>query len=168
MGWSENNTIMVSIVMGIITIIYTSNGGCEFICGWKNDCNYAWFSRCNRCKFRPLSKMDMESVACKLGGPELIVLDNNNLICVTREYNPGNANRTILSKVTLSGDFEKLLTLPSGGNTSYAGMVLKDGILYNSYYVSHEGQTSIYTANRENGVCKSSIYLAKVWADRLN
>ena len=116
----------------------------------------------------PYQKWVWNPLPVKLGGPELIVLDNNNLICVTREDNPGNANRTILAEVTLSGDFEKLLTLPSGGDTSYAGMVLKDGILYISYYSSHEGQTSIYNANRENGVGKTSIYMAKVWVDILN
>jgi HSP20 family molecular chaperone IbpA len=97
----------------------------------------------------------------------LIVLKDNSLVCATREYNPENANRTILAKVSLSGDFEKILTLPSSGDTSYAGMLIKDGILYISYYSSHEGQNSIYTANSEKGNGKSSIYLAKVWADRL-
>ena len=40
----------------------------------------------------------------------------------------------------------EVLELPSGGDTSYAGMVLKDGILWVSYYSSHEGKTSIYLA----------------------
>ena len=116
----------------------------------------------------PYQKWNWSPLPVKLGGPELVVLENNTLVCATREYNPGNAKRTILAQVSFSGDFKKILTLPSGGDTSYAGMVLKDGILYISYYSSHEGQTSIYTANSEKGVGKSSVYLAKVWADRLN
>ncbi len=115
----------------------------------------------------PYKKWDWNPLPVKLGGPELLVLNNDHLICATREYNPGNANRTILAKVSLSGDFKKILTLPSSGDTSYAGMLIKNGILYVSYYSSHEGQTSIYTANSEKGVGKSSIYLAKIWADRL-
>ena len=38
------------------------------------------------------------------------------------------------------------LELPSGGDTSYAGMVLDDGLLWISYYSSHEEKTSIYLA----------------------
>ncbi|MEJ7592590.1 MAG: hypothetical protein WKF77_13640 [Planctomycetaceae bacterium] len=38
------------------------------------------------------------------------------------------------------------LELPSGGDTSYAGMVLHDGLLWVSYYSSHEEKTCIYLA----------------------
>jgi len=34
----------------------------------------------------------------------------------------------------------------SGGDNSYAGMVLYDGLLWLSYYSSHEGKTSVYQA----------------------
>lgn len=115
----------------------------------------------------PYKKWDWNSLPVKLGGPEFVVLEDNSLILATREYNPGNANRTIIAQVSLSGDFKKILTLPSGGDTGYAGMVIKDSILYISYYSSHEGQTSIYIANREKGVGKSCVYLAQVWTDRL-
>jgi hypothetical protein len=40
----------------------------------------------------------------------------------------------------------KLLKLPSGGDTSYPGLVWYDNLLYMSYYSSHEGKTSIYLA----------------------
>ena len=42
--------------------------------------------------------------------------------------------------------YEPVLTLPSGGDTSYAGMVWHDGLLWVSYYSSHEGKTAIYLA----------------------
>jgi hypothetical protein len=102
-----------------------------------------------------------------LGGPELIVLKNGKLICATREYIENDARRTILAEVTLDGGFKRLVTLPSSGDTSYPGMVIKDGILYVTYYSSHEGQTTIYTANREKKIGKTSIYLAKIWVDEL-
>ncbi|MFV1963959.1 MAG: hypothetical protein ACC628_00945 [Pirellulaceae bacterium] len=38
------------------------------------------------------------------------------------------------------------LQLPSGGDTSYAGLVWHDDMLWISYYASHEGKTSIYLA----------------------
>ena len=40
----------------------------------------------------------------------------------------------------------EFLTLPSGGDTSYPGLVWHDGLLWVSYYSSHEGKTSIYLA----------------------
>jgi hypothetical protein len=44
------------------------------------------------------------------------------------------------------GKLSECLKLPSGGDTSYAGLVLHEGLLWVSYYSSHEGKTSIYLA----------------------
>jgi len=41
---------------------------------------------------------------------------------------------------------KEFLEFPSGGDTSYPGMVFYDGILWVSYYSSHEEKTSIYLA----------------------
>jgi hypothetical protein len=40
----------------------------------------------------------------------------------------------------------EVLPLPSGGDTSYAGMAIHDGLLWVSYYASHEDKTQIYLA----------------------
>ena len=48
-----------------------------------------------------------------------------------------------------AGRIQPLLTLPSGGDTSYPGMVWHEGQLWISYYASHEGRTSIYLARVE-------------------
>ena len=40
----------------------------------------------------------------------------------------------------------RLLKLPSGGDTSYPGLAFHDGVLWMSYYASHETKTSIYLA----------------------
>ena len=40
----------------------------------------------------------------------------------------------------------KLLKFPSGGDTSYPGLVWHNDLLYMSYYSTHEGKTSIYLA----------------------
>ncbi len=40
----------------------------------------------------------------------------------------------------------RLLKLPSGGDTSYPGLLWHDSLLYLSYYSSHESKTSIYLA----------------------
>jgi hypothetical protein len=41
---------------------------------------------------------------------------------------------------------EPILRLPSGGDTSYPGLVWHDNLLWVSYYSSHEGKTNIYLA----------------------
>ena len=45
-----------------------------------------------------------------------------------------------------AGTLTECLRLPSGGDTSYAGLVLQDGLLWVSYYSSHEEKTAIYLA----------------------
>ncbi|MBX3731392.1 MAG: hypothetical protein KF791_02220 [Verrucomicrobiae bacterium] len=45
-----------------------------------------------------------------------------------------------------AGRLTEFLALPSGGDTSYAGMVPHEDLLWVSYYSSHEGRTSIYLA----------------------
>ena len=45
-----------------------------------------------------------------------------------------------------AGTLTEFLTLPSGGDTSYPGLVWHDDQLWVSYYSSHEGKTSIYLA----------------------
>ena len=44
------------------------------------------------------------------------------------------------------GALTKLLRLPSGGDTSYPGLVRIGRTLLVSYYSSHEGKTAIYLA----------------------
>ena len=45
-----------------------------------------------------------------------------------------------------TGRLTEFLKLPSGGDCSYPGLVLHEGLLWVSYYSSHEGKTSIYLA----------------------
>lgn len=47
------------------------------------------------------------------------------------------------------GTLSECLALPSGGDTSYAGLVWHEQQLWVSYYASHEGQTCIYLAQVE-------------------
>ncbi len=56
---------------------------------------------------------------------------------------------TVLLEVDETGAFRRLLELPSGGDTSYPGFLLKDHTLWVSYYSSHQGKTSIYLAKLE-------------------
>ena len=82
--------------------------------------------------------------AHRIGGPEFIILPDGAMWAAGRYY-PGGAT-TRLFRMT-ADNIEPVLELPSGGDTSYPGMVWHDGLLWVSYYASHEGKTSIYLAN---------------------
>ncbi len=79
----------------------------------------------------------------RLGGPNFLRLPGGSLWAASRSY-PGGA-KTVLARMTRE-TYEPRLTLPSGGDTSYAGLVWHDGLLWVSYYSSHEGKSSIYLA----------------------
>jgi len=79
----------------------------------------------------------------QLGGPNFLVL-KNNLIIATRQYS--SPATTVLLLTDLQGKVVKKITLPSGGDTSYPGLVLYQHTLWVSYYSSHEGKASIYLA----------------------
>jgi hypothetical protein len=59
----------------------------------------------------------------------------------------------------MSGDFKEILRLPSGGDTSYAGMLMYGGYLWISYYSSHEGKTSVYIAKVPKSHLRKAISL---------
>ena len=80
----------------------------------------------------------------RLGGPNFIRLPDGSLWASSRSY-PGGA-KTVIGRMTVDGAYKPELTFPSGGDTSYAGLVWHDGLLWMSYYSSHEGKTSIYLA----------------------
>jgi hypothetical protein len=50
-----------------------------------------------------------------------------------------------------AGKLTEFLKLPSGGDTSYAGLYWHEGFLWVSYYSSHESKTSIYLAKVKIG-----------------
>jgi hypothetical protein len=76
-------------------------------------------------------------------GPDFLVLPNGAMFYAGRDY-PAGA-RTVCGLLTAT-NAAPLLTLPSGGDTSYPGLAWHDGQLWMSYYASHEGKASIYFA----------------------
>jgi hypothetical protein len=79
----------------------------------------------------------------RFGGPNFIELPSGELWAVTRNYVP--KAHTDLAKLTETS-IEPVLSFPSGGDNSYAGLVWHDELLWVSYYSSHEGKTAIYLA----------------------
>lgn len=84
-----------------------------------------------------------------IGGPKLIKLSNGEWLLAARRINYKRWRaKTVLYKLNpTTGRLKLWRELPSGGDTSYAGMVEKDGKLYISYYSSHlDNQVNVYLA----------------------
>lgn len=94
----------------------------------------------------PYREWTWKEQTARLGGPNLIVLPDGQLLGVTRGHLPERKTNTYLARLSGDGAIEPLVTLPSGGDTSYAGMVRRGDRLLVSYYSSHEGRSAIYLA----------------------
>lgn len=93
----------------------------------------------------PYRAWTWQDLGVRLGGPHMILLPDGRLAAAGRLYD--GKQRTSLCWVDREeGKLEEFLTLPSGGDTSYPGLVWHDGLLWVSYYSSHEGKTCIYLA----------------------
>lgn len=93
----------------------------------------------------PYTDWKWQDLGTRIGGPEMIRLDDGRLIAAVRLYD-GGARTSLCWVDAEQGTIEEFLKLPSGGDTSYPGLVLHDGKLWVSYYSSHEGKTNIYLA----------------------
>jgi hypothetical protein len=93
----------------------------------------------------PFKEWTWKELELRIGGPNMIQLPDGRILAATRLYAP--RARTSLSWIDPeAGTMTECLELPSGGDTSYPGMVLHDGVLWISYYSSHEEKTCIYLA----------------------
>lgn len=101
----------------------------------------------------PYTEWEWNSLGVRLGGPNIIPFNTTSYILGTRSYN-NDIYRTALYFTDKKGPAKQFLELPSGGDTSYPGMLIYEDELWVSYYSSHEG--------------KSSIYLAKIPMDHVN
>jgi hypothetical protein len=92
----------------------------------------------------PYSDWKWTDMNIRLGGPHVIQLPNGQWLLGTRAFDNGVS--TSLFLMNENGNTEKLVDLPSGGDTSYPGMVICNNKLWVSYYSSHEGKANIYIA----------------------
>lgn len=84
----------------------------------------------------------------RFGGPNFLILPNGKMWAGSRltVWHQGKRHfYTCLASMGLD-EYQPMITLPSGGDTSYPGLVYRDGLLRMSYYSSHEGKAIIYLA----------------------
>lgn len=101
---------------------------------------FGWIGRSES----PYKNWSWKETTHRFGGPNFIQLPDKSWWAAGRSY-PGGA-KTVLASMTVEGDYLPVLTFPSGGDNSYPGLVWHDGLLWMSYYSSHEGKTSVYLA----------------------
>jgi hypothetical protein len=80
----------------------------------------------------------------RIGGPVMIKLTDQRLLTAVRLYNPARTSLCWLD--TKTAKLTEEISLPSGGDTSYAGLVQQGNTIWCSYYSSHEEKAAIYVA----------------------
>ncbi|BBP43084.1 sialidase family protein [Thiosulfativibrio zosterae] len=116
------------------------------------------------CTTDELKAWHWKTLPIAIGGPKLLKLSNGEWVMAVRRinYKRGLAKTRLYKLNPHSGKTKHWRTLPSGGDTSYAGMVEKNGQLYISYYSSHQdSQTNIYLVTLPLKVKKRSLKFAK-------
>jgi hypothetical protein len=93
----------------------------------------------------PYKDWTWKDLGVRIGGPHMIRLPDGRFVAAVRLYD-GGARTSLCWLDPQAGTLKEFQKLPSGGDTSYAGLVWHDGLLWVSYYSSHEGKTSIYLA----------------------
>lgn len=91
----------------------------------------------------PYKDWKWHDLGARIGGPNFIRSLDGGWIGSGRLYD-GGARTELVELDAEGGTMKPFLRLPSGGDTSYPGMLWRDDTLWVSYYASHEGKTNIY------------------------
>lgn len=97
----------------------------------------------------PYKKWQWHDLGCYIGGPAMIALDDSKYLISGRIWTKKRFKTALMEFDLATKRLKLLLMLPSGGDTSYPGMVKEAEHLWISYYSSHIDNTS-------------AIYLSKV------
>jgi hypothetical protein len=103
----------------------------------------------------PYTKWTWKNLGVRIGGPHMIQLPDGRFVAVVRLYD-GKTRTSLCWLDPEKGTLTEALKLPSGGDTSYAGLAWHDDLLWISYYSSHEGKTAIYLAKVKFNTDKSA------------
>ncbi len=108
------------------------------------DDNVAWIG----CSSPPYRDWKWQPTHYYFGGPNFLILEDQTMwaagrVLIKTPY--GRQTKTVLAAMDL-GQLRPLVTLPSGGDTGYPGMVYRGGEFWISYYSSHDKKAAIYLA----------------------
>jgi hypothetical protein len=99
----------------------------------------------------PFKEWQWQDLGMYFGGPNFLQLPDGTWWAVGRRIADKKAETIVCRFDVKAGKLEHVLTLPSSGDTSYAGLVWHEGQLWISYYSTHEKKTSIYLARVKIG-----------------
>jgi hypothetical protein len=128
------------------TLRFTKDGRCVALLRREgigaNSDRQAWIGESRA----PFTQWNWKPAGLFIGGPNFVLLPNGTMLAAGRQMNPAPAGpKTFIGPMTLEAVTPELI-LPSGGDTSYPGLVLRGDTLWMSYYSSHEGKSAIYLA----------------------
>ena len=126
------------------TLRFLENGDCVALMRREGpgEDRAAWIGRSSP----PYQDWQWHPAGMQIGGPNFMVLPGGALLAGGRLYgDKTTGNKTFIGHMTLEGVTPDLI-LPSGGDCSYPGLVWHGGLMWVSYYSSHEGKSAIYLA----------------------
>jgi hypothetical protein len=96
----------------------------------------------------PYDKWKFRKIGFRVGGPDFIVLDDDEVILGTRTYFISGKCKTAIFLGNATGEFDERVVLPSSGDTSYPGLLAVGNELWVTYYASigNKGKTAVYLA----------------------
>jgi hypothetical protein len=122
------------------TARFLKNGDCVVLIRREADDRNAWIGVSSA----PYTSWKWQPAGMFVGGPNFIILKDISMLVGGREIKPAPVGpKTFIGKMNFQSVTPRLV-LPSGGDCSYSGLVWYNGLLWMSYYSSHEGKTSIY------------------------
>ena len=94
----------------------------------------------------PYTDWQWHDLSIFFGGPNFIKIPSGQWIAAGRIIRDDGPKTELAWLDVERKTLKPILQLPSGGDTSYPGLVWHDGILWVSYYSSHEGKANVYMA----------------------
>jgi len=115
-------------------------------CVQRRDGTPRWKSAMFGASRPPYTEWKWRDLGMHVGGPNFIRLPTGQWIATGRFFHDKKPKTDLAWLDVEKGTIEPILSLPSGGDTSYPGLVWHDGVLWVSYYSSHEGKANVYLA----------------------
>lgn len=139
LDWTPLTELQVTGKPNETTLRFQPDGSMLALIRREDGSRNAWFGSSKA----PYTDWQFKELDWAMGGPNFILQPDGRMVAAGRKYKP--EVRMALGPLTPEA-YTPALELPSDGDTSYPGLVWHDGLLWVSYYASHEGKTSIYLA----------------------